>query len=103
MDKETIKIARQFAKKVRKEIVVSKIILFGSRATGTNFITSDFDFIIVSSDFHGTDFIKRGLNLYDCWDNNYSVDFLCYTPEEFEKKANEICVVSEAVKTGIEI
>jgi len=33
----------------------------------------------------------------------YPVDFLCYTPEEFEKLRKRISIVSVALKTGIEI
>jgi hypothetical protein len=31
------------------------------------------------------------------------VDFICYTPEEFEKLKKEVSIVSEAFKEGIEI
>jgi hypothetical protein len=31
------------------------------------------------------------------------VDFICYTPEEFEKLKKEVSIVSEALKEGIEI
>jgi hypothetical protein len=41
--------------------------------------------------------------MYDFWDLNYPVDFLCYTPEEFNKLKKEVSIVSEALKEGIEI
>ena len=41
--------------------------------------------------------------MYDYWNLDYPVDFLCYTPEEFEKKKKEISIVKEAVKEGIDI
>jgi hypothetical protein len=41
--------------------------------------------------------------MYDFCDLNYPVDFLCYTPEEFNKLKKEVSIVSEALKEGIEI
>jgi hypothetical protein len=41
--------------------------------------------------------------MYDFCDLNYPVDFLCYTPEEFNKLKKEVSIVSEALKEGVEI
>ena len=41
--------------------------------------------------------------MYDYWNLNYPVDFLCYTPKEFNKLKNQITIVREAVRDGIEI
>jgi hypothetical protein len=35
--------------------------------------------------------------------SDLSADFICYTPEEFEKLKKEVSIVSEALKEGIEI
>lgn len=37
------------------------------------------------------------------WDLNYPVDFLGYTPEEFNKLRKRIIIVKHAVEEGIEI
>jgi len=34
---------------------------------------------------------------------DYPVDFLCYTPEEFEEKRKEISIVRLAIKEGVVI
>jgi len=34
---------------------------------------------------------------------DYPVDFLCYTPEEFEEKRKEISIVRQALKEGVVI
>lgn len=44
--------------------------------------------------------VKRGLNLYDMGDIDRPVDFICYTPEEFEKAKKRASLVSHAVKEG---
>jgi len=41
--------------------------------------------------------------MYDYWELDLPVDFLCYTPKEFDKLKNKITIVKEAVENGIEI
>jgi len=67
----SIKIARKFARMVRKEIPDAKVILFGSRARGDNLRDSDYDFIIVSDYFEGIHFDKRMPIIYRMWDFEY--------------------------------
>ncbi|MFX0196169.1 MAG: nucleotidyltransferase domain-containing protein [Candidatus Hodarchaeota archaeon] len=40
--------AKRFASALKKRINVNRLILFGSRDRGDNFVTSDFDFVLVS-------------------------------------------------------
>ena len=47
--------------------------------------------------------VRRAVALYDYWTYKYPVDFLCYTPEEFDKLKGRVGIVSQAVKEGIEI
>lgn len=98
-----VKQLEEFKKKVSKEFPLDKVILFGSQAKGKVHKWSDVDLVLVSSKFHKLDFEKRGAKMYDYWDLNYPVDFLCYTPEEFERKKAGFTIVREAVETGIEI
>lgn len=92
-----------FKTRIDKDFSVKKMIFFGSRARGEEHEDSDIDLIIVSDEFKSLNFIKRAAKMYDCWDLDYPVDFLCFTPEEFEKKTRGVSIVSEAVKEGIEI
>lgn len=92
-----------FWKKVEKDFPLQTMILFGSRAKGKPHRYSDVDLILVSPQFKKLDFVKRGARMYDYWNIDYPVDFLCYTSKEFEKKKKEIGVVQQAVKEGIEI
>ena len=103
MDKESIKIAKNFANKIRKKFMISKIILFGSRARGDYFKNSDYDFIAVGNYFKGKPFIFRASEFYDYWDEKKDIEILCYTPEEFKRKSKEIGIVREAIKEGIEL
>ena len=94
---------KQFKKNVVKDISLTKLILFGSRAEGKKGRDTDVDLLVVSDAFKKLDFFQRGAKMYDYWNLNYPVDFLCYTPEEFKKLKNQITIVREAVEHGIEI
>lgn len=64
---------------------------------------SDIDLIIVSKKFQKERLLRRGLQLYDYWNLDYPVDFLCYTPEEFDKAKKRVTLAGEAEKNGIVI
>ena len=98
-----IELLRKFKRKISEKITIKKMILFGSRASGKPHRWSDFDLIIVSENFRKQGGLRRGVGFYDYWDLDYPVDFLCYTPEEFNKLKNQITIVREAVKTGVVI
>jgi hypothetical protein len=105
MGKEEIedKTVKDFIQKLKKRFKIERIILFGSRARGDALKDSDYDFIIVSKDFEGIFFTERTSLLYDLWNSEFSLEALCYTPEEFNKKAREISIVKEALSHGIHI
>jgi len=94
---------RDFKSRVGKEISFKKFILFGSRAEGKTGRDRDVDLLIVSSVFDKLDFFQRGAKMYDYWDLDYPVDFLCYTPDEFNRLKKRATIVREAVENGIEI
>ena len=104
MDKQKhIDFLKKFKEELSNNVPIEKMILFGSRAYGKPHRWSDFDLIIVSKKFRNLDTLKRSLGFYDYWKLNYPVDFLCYTPEEFNKLKKQVTIVREAVKEGIEI
>jgi uncharacterized protein len=86
-----------------REIPIEKLIFFGSRVKGKPHKYSDVDLVVVSRIFKEMKFFERPVKLYDYWNLGYPVDFLCYTPEEFEKMKKQITIVREAVREGIEI
>jgi len=98
-----IKGLKRFMINLTKDYSIERIILFGSRAYGKFREDSDVDLIIVSKDFEKKNFFERVSAMYDYWDLDLPVDFLCYTSEEFNKLKNQISIVNEAIKKGIEI
>ena len=69
----------------KKKNQIEKMFLFGSRASGKVHKWSDIDLVVVSKKFRGKSILKRSPQLHIKWDLGYPVDFLCYTPEEFNK------------------
>ena len=105
MDKKEnlVKQLKIFKETINREVPVDKLLFFGSFAKGNPHRWSDIDLIIVSQKFKGKKSYKRARKLYDYWSLDYPVDFLCYTPEEFNKLKKQFTVVREALITGIEI
>jgi len=104
MGKKTDSRITNFLKKVNKKYKLDKAIFFGSRARGDYFNDSDYDIIIVSSEFEGIFFTERIAKMYEFWDYfPLEIEPLCYTPEEFEIKKNQIGIVQQAIKEGIKL
>ncbi len=66
-------------------------------------VDSDYDFVIVSPDFAGKRFVDRAVEVSYLWEADAGLEALCYTPEEFRRKARQISIVAEAIRTGIEL
>lgn len=94
---------KEFKKKLNKDYPVDHLILFGSTATGKATKDSDIDLIIVSKKFKKLNFMQRGAKMYNYWTLRKPVDFICYTPEEFNKRKNGVTIVKQALKEGKEI
>ncbi len=103
MDETTDKEIKKFINKIKKIIQVKKIILFGSRARNDHLQESDIDLIIISNDFEGTPFPKRMDKLILLWESPHDLEALCYTPQEFKKKQQQINIIQHATRKGIEI
>ncbi len=101
MGKKEIKGIKKFLIKLKKDFGVSRVVFFGSRANGNPKKYSDIDLIIVSDDFKNMNFFERVSKMYDYWDLDYPVDFLCYTNKEFDILKIKISIVKEALKHGI--
>jgi len=106
MDRKKFKLIKElktFKEKISKKYKIDKFILFGSRVNGRSHEDSDVDIIIVSNKFEGVSVLKRSPDIHMQWSLDYPVDFICYTPEEFDKLKKRVTIVSEALKDGIEI
>lgn len=92
-----------FRRRISKRYGIQRMILFGSRARGTPHRDSDVDLIIVSPKFKRKSIVDRASPLYMEWNLDLPVDFLCYTPEEFEELSRRPGLVREALREGVPI
>jgi len=98
---DIIKQLNHFKGELNKKIKIDDMIFFGSAAKGRAKKWSDIDLVIVSKKFKNVKSYKRAKGFRDFWNLDYPVDFLCYTPSEFNKLKKRITIVREAVKEGI--
>ncbi|OGS45258.1 MAG: hypothetical protein A3K66_03715 [Euryarchaeota archaeon RBG_16_67_27] len=94
---------QRFRRKVAGRYKIERMILFGSYARGRTHRFSDVDLIVVSPRFRRKNISARASPLYLEWDLELPVDFLCYTPEEFEALSKRPSLVREALGEGITI
>lgn len=94
---------REFVERLKKDYNVEKVIFFGSRTREDYLKSSDFDLIVVSPDFKDIFFTDRISKMYRYWKSPKPLEIFCYTPEEFERKRKQLCIVKKAIETGIGI
>ncbi len=96
------KFQKEALPRIVKEIEPEKVLLFGSRVTGNATDDSDIDVIIISKAFREIPFIKRAEKVLKIARFPKHVDYLCYTPEEFERMKNTSSIIQEAMEQYIE-
>ncbi len=94
---------RLFLARLEENLEPERIILFGSRSRGDHKETSDFDLVVVSKKFKGVPWVKRAPMVIRLWDYPLDLEAICLTPEEFDKRSEELSIVGEAAKSGIEV
>jgi predicted nucleotidyltransferase len=102
-DPETLTALEPHLARLRQRFGPLRAILFGSRARGDHLRASDFDLILISEAFRGMSFRDRIIAAATDWEGEFRLDVLCYTPEEFERKASQIGVVAAAARQGLEL
>jgi hypothetical protein len=91
---------RDFIARVNSVFPLSHAYLFGSRARGDALFSSDYDILLVSEAFEGLDFSERMRRVCEHWTAREGLEVLCYTPEEFDRKRRQICIVKQAAEEG---
>jgi predicted nucleotidyltransferase len=93
----------KFLMRLKRELGVVEVYIFGSRAYGNPLLESDLDMIVVSEEFGKRSFIENMELLSRMWDGSFTVEMFPYTPEQLRKYAERKTVVSEALRKGIRI
>jgi predicted nucleotidyltransferase len=86
---------------MREQWAPLTVIAFGSRVRGDALSTSDLDLILVSPRFASAPFLKRSVQVLEGLGFPPGLELLCYTPEEFEEKRNELGIVRVALEEGL--
>lgn len=76
------------------------VIIFGSRITGKANDGSDIDVLIISDFFKHIPFIKRMPMVLRTARFEKHVDYICYTPIEFENIKDKSSVIMDALENG---
>jgi predicted nucleotidyltransferase len=93
----------RFLKRLKRELGVLEVYIFGSRVYGNPLLESDLDMIVVSEEFGKRSFIENMELLSRMWDGSFTVEMFPYTPEQLRRYAERKTVVSEALRKGIRI
>lgn len=84
-----------------REFDPEKVLLFGSRISGGAKEDSDIDVIIVSKTFFDIPFVNRMGSVLKKIRFPRHIDFLCYTPDEFERNKTSSSILIDAIETGL--
>lgn len=81
----------------------TRVLVFGSRARGDALAHSDLDVLIVSPAFGAMKWLDRTVQVYHDCDIRLDVELLCYTPEEYARKVQELGIVRIAAAEGVDL
>ena len=102
MDKWLERFLKEAVPILMEKLTPEKLVIFGSRVKGNASPTSDIDVIIVSKFFEGMHFLRRPAYTSRLVQFPIHVDFICYTPTEFDEIKNGGSVlVEEALEEGL--
>lgn len=91
----------RYLPRLRRRYRPELVLAFGSRARGEAIAESDLDLLIVSERFGAMPFLARASTVLADLEPSFAIDLLCYTPEEFRRKREELGIVSLALEEGI--
>ncbi|HEY5583872.1 MAG TPA: nucleotidyltransferase domain-containing protein [Ruminiclostridium sp.] len=98
---EVLRVTTDYINKLKKQIPIEKVILFGSYAKGTNTLDSDVDIAVFSSAFENMSRVD-GLTFLLMQALEYKIDI---QPQPYTMKdyIEHIGLIDEILNTGVEI
>jgi len=96
----------RFAELLEERIGASRVLLFGSHATGREGPESDYDLIVVADSFRDVPRFEREFGLRAMY---YEIaepapmDIFCLTPEEFDNASNRITLLAAVLPEAIDL
>jgi predicted nucleotidyltransferase len=101
----------QYLKQFYRDVVPSiirvfspvKVMVFGSRVRGTATDDSDIDVIIIAESFREIPFVNRMATVMKSVRFQKHVDYLCYTPDEYERLKDRSSILKDAASYAVEV
>jgi predicted nucleotidyltransferase len=101
----------QYLKQFYRDVVPSivrvfspvKVLVFGSRVKGTATDDSDIDVIIIAESFREIPFVNRMATVMKSVRFQKHVDYLCYTPDEYERLKDRSSILRDAASYAVEV
>jgi predicted nucleotidyltransferase len=81
----------------------TRVLAFGSRVRGDALKHSDLDLIVVAEKFRGVRWIDRAPLVADSLGAPFGIEVLCYTPDEYQRKVEELGIVRTANQEGLDL
>ncbi|MEN3047556.1 MAG: nucleotidyltransferase domain-containing protein [Candidatus Caldarchaeales archaeon] len=100
--RQSAELAR-FLRRLKRELNVTEVYLFGSRVYGTPLVDSDLDMLVVSEEFGKRSFVENAMLVSGLWDGSFTIEAFPYTPAQVEAFRERKAVVREAVTKGIRV
>jgi len=88
---------------IRRVFFPEKVLVFGSRVKGTALENSDIDVIIIADFFRDIPFVNRAALVMKSVPFNRHVDYLCYTPDEFERTKDRSLILRDAAAYAVNV
>jgi predicted nucleotidyltransferase len=90
-------------KKLKDELKVEEVHIFGSRVYGTPLKESDIDILIISEEFKNKSFIENMIRVNKMLDGNLDIEIFPYTREDIIRYKGKKVVITEALEKGLKI
>ncbi len=90
-------------KKLKDELKVEEVHIFGSRVYGTPLKESDIDILIISEEFKNKSFIENMIRVNKMLDGNLDIEIFPYTREDIIKYKGKKVLITEALEKGLKI
>ena len=101
VDERVERFRREYLPRLVEKFRPTRVLVFGSRARGDALKHSDLDLLVVSEAFAGVRWLDRSVRVLEELDVRFGVELLCYTPEEYDRKVEELGIVRVAAREGL--
>jgi predicted nucleotidyltransferase len=103
VDERIERFRRDFLPRLIREFRPTKVLVFGSRARGDALKESDLDVLVVADSFAPIRWLERSVRVLDRVPVPFAIELLCYTPDEYSRKVEELGIVRTATEEGVEL